>query len=132
MVRRCAYDGDGGAPAARAFATSTACGRETALPARDYIYHIFFNHPPAWETALISVSICSPSQFAHLHGKPHRFLYRSIRLHNSLTCMVNRTDLCTSDHHLDITHGRKAVSPSRNPCDSDPFGVAIHNRCSPS
>ena len=25
---------------------------------------------PAWETAPISVSICSPSQFAHLHGKP--------------------------------------------------------------
>ena len=31
-----------------------------------------------------------------------------------------------------ITHGRKTVSPSRNPCDSDPFLVATHNRCSPS
>ena len=30
----------------------------------------------------------------HLHGKPHRFLYRSVRLHNSLTCMGNRTDFC--------------------------------------
>ena len=44
----------------------------------------------------------------------------------------NRTDFCTSDHHLGITHGRKTVSPSRNLCDSDPFLVAIHNRCSPS
>ena len=87
---------------------------------------------PVWETAPISVSICSPSQFADLHGKPHRFLYRSVRLHSSLTCMGNRTGFCTSDHHLGITHGRKTVSPSRNPCDSDPFCVAIHNRCSPS
>ena len=37
MVRHCADDGDSGAPAARALAASTACGRETA----DYIYHIF-------------------------------------------------------------------------------------------
>ena len=50
MVRRCTYDGDCGAPVARAFAVSTACGRETALPARDYIYHIFSNRPPSWET----------------------------------------------------------------------------------
>ena len=27
----------------------------------------------------------------------------------------------TSDHHLGITHCRKTVPPSRNPCDSDPF-----------
>ena len=33
---------------------------------------------------------------------------------------------------IGITHGRKTVSPSRNPCDSDPFLVATHNRCSPS
>ena len=69
MVRRCAYDGDGGTSAARAFAASTTCGRKTALPAQDYIYHIFSNHPPARETAPISVPICSPSQFAHLHRK---------------------------------------------------------------
>ena len=25
------------------------------------------------------------------------------------------------NHHLGITHGRKTVSPSRNPCDSDSF-----------
>ena len=37
-----------------------------------------------------------------------------------------RTDFCTSDHHFGITHGRKNVSPSRTPCDSDPFLVAIH------
>ena len=35
----------------------------------------FTTRSPAWETAPISVSICSPSQFAHLHGKPHRFLW---------------------------------------------------------
>ena len=92
MVRRCAYDVDGGAPAVRAFAVSTACGRETALPARttstiyfqpsafmgnrtDFCIDLFaFTiRSPAWETAPISVSNCSPSQFAHLHGKPHRF-----------------------------------------------------------
>ena len=33
---------------------------------------------------------------------------------------------------IGITHGRKTVSPSRNPYDSDPFLVATHNRCSPS
>ena len=30
----------------------------------------------AWETASIYVSICSLSQFAHLHGKPHRRPFR--------------------------------------------------------
>ena len=34
--------------------------------------------------------------------------------------MRKRTDLCTSDC-LGITHGRKTVSSSRNPCDSDPI-----------
>ena len=119
MVRRCAYDGDGGAPEVRVFAASTACGQETALPART-ISTIFFQpsafmgnrtdfcidlfaftiHSPAWETAPISASICSPS----------------IR-----SPAWNRTDFCTSDYHLGLTHGRKSVSPSRNPCDSDPF-----------
>ena len=38
----------------------------------------------------------------------------------------NRTDFCTSDHHLGITHGRKTVSPSRNPCDSDPRKLGLY------
>ena len=59
----------------------------------------FTIHSPAWETAPISASICSPS---------------------ICSPAWNRTDFCTSDH-LGITHGRKTVSPLRNPCDSDPF-----------
>ena len=59
----------------------------------------FTIHSPAWETAPISASICSPS----------------VR-----SPAWNRTDFCTSDH-LGITHGRKTVSPLRNPCDSDTF-----------
>ena len=59
----------------------------------------FTIHSPAWETAPISASICSPS----------------IR-----SPAWNRTDFCTSDH-LGITHGRKTVSPLKNPCDSDSF-----------
>ena len=60
----------------------------------------FTIHSPAWETAPISASTCSPSI-----RSPAR----------------NRTDFCTSDHHLGITHGQKTVPPSRNPCDSEPF-----------
>ena len=66
------------------------------------------------------------------HNAQFLSTYRSVRLHNSFTCMGNRTHFCKSDRPLGITHGRKTVSPSRNPCDSDPFLVAIHNRCSPS
>ena len=43
------------------------CPHELYLP-------YFSNRPPSWETAPISVSICSPSQF--------------------VTCMGNRTDFC--------------------------------------
>ena len=59
----------------------------------------FTIYSPAWETAPISASICSP-------------LVRSPAW--------NRTNFCTSDH-LGITHSRKTVSPLRNPCGSDPF-----------
>ena len=38
----------------------------------------------------------------------------------------NRTDLCTSDHHFGMTHGRKNVSPSRNPCESDPRKLGLY------
>ena len=37
----------------------------------------------AHRSFLEHASICSPTHFAHLHGKPHRFLYRSDRLHGS-------------------------------------------------
>ena len=59
----------------------------------------FTIHSPAWETTPISASICSPS---------------------TRSPAWNRTDFCTSDH-LGITHGRKTVSPLRNPCDSESF-----------
>ena len=83
--------------------------------------------------------------FARLHNAQFLSTYRSVRLHNLFTCMENRIDYFF-ERKLDgnapisvrviatsgITHGRKTVSPSRNPCDSDPFLVATHNRCSPS
>ena len=37
----------------------------------------------AHRSFLEHASICSPTQFARLHGKPHRFLYLSDRLHGS-------------------------------------------------
>ena len=52
------------------------------------------------------VSICSPSQFVHLHEKPYRLFFEP-------ELDEKRTDFC-------ITHGRKTISPSRNPCDFDP------------
>ena len=54
------------------------------------------------------VSICSPSQFVHLHGKPYRLFFereldgtapisvRSFRVHNSFICMGNRIDYFSS------------------------------------
>ena len=60
------------------------------------------------------VSICSSSQFIHLHGKPHRlFFERELDGIAPISVQVIAT--------IGITHGRKTVSPSRNPCDSDPF-----------
>ena len=72
----------------------------------------YINIRPPHNAQFLSTFRSVRLQFVHLHGKPHRF--------------------CTSDRPLGITHGRKTVSPSRSPCDSDPFLVAIHNRCSPS
>ena len=122
------------------------CPHELYLP-------YFSNRPPSWETVPISVSICSPSQFAHLHGKRPRFLYRSVRLHSSLTCMGNRTDFCIDLFAFTVRSPAWETAPisvrvittsvsltakipfrlqGNNPCDSDLFWVAIHNRCSPS
>ena len=53
-----------GALAGRALPTSTACGRKTVLPPRDYINSFAF-------------TIRSPSHFVRLHGKPHRLLFRA-------------------------------------------------------
>ena len=92
---------------------------------------------PAWETVSIIFragarwnrtdfcSICSPSQFVHLHEKPYRlFFERELDGTAPISVRVIAT--------IGITHGRKTVSPSRSSCDSDPFLVATHNRCSPS
>ena len=102
-------------------------------------------------------SICSPSQFVHLHGKPYRLYFERepdgpepiyVRViatigitHDRKTASPSRNP-CDSDGTapisvrviatIGITHGRKTVSPSRNPCDSDPFLVALtieHQRC---
>ena len=80
---------------------------------------------PAWETVSIIFragarwnrsdfcSICSPSQFVHLHGKPYRLFFeqeldgtapisvRSVRLHNSFTCMGNRIDYFSSGSSME-------------------------------
>ena len=117
MVRRCAHRiwGLTGAPA-------DSARHSLRLKDRFSLTHRLFFFGP--ELGHINIHSPHNAQFLNTH--------RSVRLHNSLTCMGNRTDFCTSDHHLGITHGRKTVSPSSNPCDSDPFLVAIHNRCSPS
>ena len=102
-------------------------------------------------------SICSPSQFVHLHGTPYRLSFEreldgpasiSVRviatigiIHGRKTVLPSRNP-CDSDGTapisvrviatIGITHGRKTVSSSRNPCDSDPFLVALtieHQRC---
>ena len=68
-------------------------------------------------SVLEHVSICSPSQLVHLHGKPYRlFFERELDGTAPISLRVIAT--------IGITHGRKTVSPSRNPCDSDPFLVA--------
>ena len=67
---------------------------------------------PPQRSILEHVSICSPS------SDPHRLLFFGPEPERNSTS--------------GITHGRKPVSPSRNPCNSDPFLVATHNRCSPS
>ena len=96
---------------------SADSARHTALHSRtDYFFRAgswdYINIRPSHSAQFLSTYRSVRPQFVHLHGKPHRF--------------------CTSDRPLGITHGRKTVSPSRNPCGSDPFLVAIHNRCPPS
>ena len=53
------------------------------------------------------VSICSPS-------------WETIDYFFRAEARWKRIDFCTTDR-LGITHGRKTVSPSRNPCHSDPL-----------
>ena len=73
------------------------------------------------------VSICSSSQFIHLHGKPHRLFFER-ELDGLSTRLFFERELdgiapisVQVIATIGITHGRKPVSPSRNPCDSDPF-----------
>ena len=115
MVRRCAYRIPGSWGLGGQCKTQLAAER----PLCTHAPIIFCLSGRSWD----HISIRTP------HNAQFLSTYRSVRLHNSFTCMGNRTDFCTSDRHLGITHGRKTVSPSRNPCDSDPFLVAIHNRC---
>ena len=84
-------------------------------PARETVSIIFragarWNRTDFWST-------CSPSQFVHLHGKPYRLFFgRELDGTAPIYVRVIAT--------ISITHGRKTVSPSRNPCGSDPFLVA--------
>ena len=68
-------------------------------------------------STLEHVSICSPSQFVHLHGKPYRFFFKR---ELDGTAPISVRVVAT----IGITHGRKTISPLRNSCDSDPFLVA--------
>ena len=74
------------------------------------------------------VSICSPSQFIHLHGKPYRLFFER-ELDGLATRLFFERELdgpapisVRVIATIGITHGRKIVSPSRKPCDSD--GIA--------
>ena len=98
---------------------------------------------PAWETVSIVFragarwnrtdlySVFSRSQFVHLHGKPYLIFFER-ELDGTAPNLVRV--IAT----IGITHGRKNVSPSRNPCDSVFFWSQTHNRapallnCSPS
>ena len=123
MVRRCAHRIRGsrglGGPCLHRFALTHRLfffGPELRL----------YQHSLASQRLILEhVSICSPSQFVHLHGKPYRlFFERELDGNAPISVRVTAT--------IGITHGRKTVLPPRNPCDSDPFLVATHNRCSPS
>ena len=77
---------------------------------------LYQNSLAAQRSILEHVSICSPSQFVYLHGKPYRlFFERKLDGTAPMSVRVIAT--------IGITHGRRTVSPSRNPCDSDPVLV---------
>ena len=88
MVRRCAYDGDGGAPAVRALAASTACGRETALSVRDYTYHNFSNHSPSGDTIDYLFAAESSNGSA---SREIRFLYARPRMRDIFAAKLRLT-----------------------------------------
>ena len=78
---------------------------------------LYQNSLASQRSILEHVSICSPSQFVHRHRKLYRlFFERELDGTAPISVRVIAT--------IGITHGRKTVSPSRNPCDSDPFLVA--------
>ena len=78
---------------------------------------LYQNSLASQRSILEHVSISSPSQFVHLHGKPYRlFFERQLDRTAPISVRVIAT--------IGITHGRRTVSPSRNPCDSDPVLVA--------
>ena len=85
-----------------------------------------YQHLLALQRSILEhVSICSPSQFVHLHGKPYRLFFER-ELDGTAPISVRVIAI------IGITQGRKPVSPSRNPCDSDHFLVVTHNQSSPS
>ena len=103
----------------------------SSMEPRQFLFNLFALtiRSPAWETVPIIFrvgarwnrtdfcSICSPSKFVHLHGKLYRlFFERELDGTAPISVRVIAT--------IGITHGRKPVSPSRNPCDSSPFLVA--------
>ena len=155
MVRRCAHRIRGsrglGGPCLHRFALTHRLfffGPELGL----------YQHSLASQRSILEhVSICSPSQFVHLHEKPYRLFFEreldgtapiSVRViatigitHGRKAVLPSRNP-CDSDGTasisvrviatIGITNGRKTGSPSRNPCDSYPFLVALtieHQRC---
>ena len=78
---------------------------------------LYQNSLASQRSILEPVSICSPSQLVHLHGKPYRlFFERELDGTAPISVRVIAT--------IGITHSQKTVSPSSNPCGSDPFLIA--------
>ena len=83
-----------------------------------------YQHSRALQRSILEhISICLPSQFVHLHGKPYRLFFereldgtapisvRSVRLHNSFTCMGNRIDYFSSWRSMELGRFRYEGSP---------------------
>ena len=106
-----------GASAGRAYRQAPLTAQRPSLYSRINFFFgpelgLYQLRSPPQRSILEHVSICSPS------SDPHRLLFFGPEPERNSTS--------------GITHGRKTVSPSRNPCNSDHFLVATHNRCSPS
>ena len=119
MARRCAHQ-------IRGITGASADSARHSLRLKDrfaltHRLSFFFRAGAGTISTFARRSICSPSQLVHLHGKQYRLSFdRELDGPAPISIRVIAT--------IGITHGRKAVSPSRNPCDSDgtaPISVRV-------